>query len=229
MGTTVFQTTLNLQHPPISVTFCDEIPKGISRIEQRPPAGCTFWKLATTKVFYATPEDHFGCPIGATVHGLSLPTDEAQRLDEMGTMMTQLGYLRSESLSQLPRLQRPWAAILYAPLDQAPQPPDVVIVMATARPMMLLLEAVEAASLPVLPVSGRPACHMIPTVHHSNQCATNLGCIGNRVYTQLADNEFYLAFPGRFADSIAEKLSVIRHANEQLEKFHCGRRQPVPA
>ncbi len=62
-----------------------------------------------------------------------------------------------------------------------------------------------------------------PLVLQSGRSATNLGCIGNRVYTELADDELYLAFAGAQLESIVQKLAVIVNANSELEKFHRSR------
>ena len=70
---------------------------------------------------------------------------------------------------------------------------------------------------------GRPTCAAIPAVMQSGRTATNLGCIGNRVYTELPDDELYFAIAGLQLEPIVEKLVTITHANDELEKFHRGR------
>ena len=50
--------------------------------------------------------------------------------------------------------------------------------------------------------------------------ATNLGCIGNRVYTELADDELYFAFAGQQLEKIVDRLGAIVNANNQLEHYH---------
>ena len=49
---------------------------------------------------------------------------------------------------------------------------------------------------------------------------TSLGCIGNRVYTEMADDELYFALPGGQLGRVVEKLAVIVNANRELEKYH---------
>ena len=51
----------------------------------------------------------------------------------------------------------------------------------------------------------------------------SLGCIGNRVYTGLADDELYYAVPGQHLAAVVEKLVTIVHANRELEKYHRAR------
>jgi uncharacterized protein (DUF169 family) len=71
---------------------------------------------------------------------------------------------------------------------------------------------------------GRPTCAAIPEVMRSGRTATNLGCIGNRVYTELPDDELYFAIAGKQVDAVVEKLDKIVAANRELEKFHLARR-----
>jgi uncharacterized protein (DUF169 family) len=54
-----------------------------------------------------------------------------------------------------------------------------------------------------------------------------VGCIGNRVYTGLADDELYAALPGSQLDAIIQKLATIVHANRELEQFHRSRAAAV--
>jgi uncharacterized protein (DUF169 family) len=51
----------------------------------------------------------------------------------------------------------------------------------------------------------------------------SLGCIGNRIYTDLGDDEMYFAMPGSQANNVTEKLATIVHANKELEKYHQAR------
>jgi len=57
----------------------------------------------------------------------------------------------------------------------------------------------------------------------SGRSATNLGCIGNRVYTGIADGELYFAVNGTQMDRVIDRLKVIVNANRELEQFHRGR------
>ena len=53
--------------------------------------------------------------------------------------------------------------------------------------------------------------------------STSFGCIGNRVYTGLGDDEGYYAIPGTKVAGVVQKLAVIIEANRQLEQFHRAR------
>ena len=66
-----------------------------------------------------------------------------------------------------------------------------------ARQIMLVAEAARAAGIAGDGAAmGRPACAMIPAVLGGPTGVTSLGCIGNRVYTGLGDDELYFTIPG---------------------------------
>jgi uncharacterized protein (DUF169 family) len=64
-------------------------------------------------------------------------------------------------------------------------------------------------------------------VLQTQRSAASLGCTGNRVYTDLADDELYFALPGGQLGNVVEKLAAIVDANRQLEQFHCAKRATV--
>ena len=216
---------LELKTQPVAVAFLEEPPEGLPRIEEAALSGCTYWKLASRgRSFYTEARDHHGCPIGSYTHGIDLPANIAEELDDLIKTMVQLEYLDMEEVPGIPRRQESVGIVAYAPLAGAPFQPDVVLVAGNPRQMMLLAEAARAAGLSSdAAMGGRPTCAAIPAVMQSGQTATNLGCIGNRVYTELADDELYFAVAGPQLEAVAEKLSTIVNANRELEKFHRGR------
>ena len=216
---------LMLRKPPVAVKFDKQPPPGIARIDQSAPAGCTYWKLAAEgRTFYTVAEDHYGCPIGAHTHGVKMPEEKAKELEGLLGTMVQLEYLSMDEVPGIPHREEPFQVAIYAPLAEAKFVPDVVLVSGNARQMMLLAEAAQSAGiLSEGSVVGRPTCAAIPAVMQSGHTATNLGCIGNRVYTGLTDDELYFAFAGSQLDAIVEKLTTIVKANRELEQFHLAR------
>ena len=71
---------------------------------------------------------------------------------------------------------------------------------------------------------GRPTCAALPAAMQSGGGVGSLGCIGNRVYTDLGDDEMYFVLPGRLVEAIADKLATIVRANEELKRYHEARR-----
>jgi uncharacterized protein (DUF169 family) len=219
------QALLALQWPPIAVAFQANVPDALPRVTAAGPSGCTYWKLAAEgKSFYTEAADHYNCPIGSFTHGIDLPAARAQELEGLVGTMIGLEYIRQEEIPTIPRRDAPFHVALYAPLSEAPFDVDVVLVRGNAKQMMLIAEAASAARLSGdAALMGRPTCAMIPAAMQAGQVTTSLGCIGNRVYTGLGDDEFYAAIPGSKLAALVDKLATIVTANRELESFHRAR------
>jgi uncharacterized protein (DUF169 family) len=222
----LLKSLLGLESNPVAVAFSEAPPSGLARIESPAVSGCTYWKLAAEgRAFYTQSEDHFGCPVGAHTHNVVMPPEKQQELEGMVGTMVQLEYIRMEEIPQIPQRRRPFAVASYAPLDAAPFRPDAVLVRGNPRAIMLLAEAASAAGAPVYGgVMGRPTCAFIPVTTDDGRAAASAGCIGNRVYTGLRDDEMYFSIPGGQLDAVLSKLETIVHANIELEAFHRNRR-----
>jgi uncharacterized protein (DUF169 family) len=228
-----FTTHLQLDRAPVAVTFCATVPGGVRKFDGSVPSGCTFWKVAADaeagrSAFYTVAGDHQNCPIGAHTHNVP-HADGGAMLDELLGMMTGLGYVKMEEVPHIPRWPSTPAAIVYARLGDTPGTPDVVIFACRPSAAMYLTEAARAAgAASALPPLPRPTCMAVPAA--AAQGATmSLGCIGNRVYTGVADDAIYLMVRGADVARVAGALSTIAHANEQLAAFHRGRRRELTA
>ena len=217
---------LRLRSAPVAVTFAATPPLGVARVSKSGPAGCAYWKQAAEgAVFYTEAADHFNCPVGSHTHGVPLPPERAKELEGVVGTMVGLQYIRMEEVGALPRRTDPFGVAVYAPLAETPVPPDVVIVRGRARQIMLVAEAARAAGLAGdAAAMGRPACAMIPAALARPDGVTSLGCIGNRVYTGLGDDELYFTIPGGRVGDVVERLEAVLHANRELERYHEGRR-----
>jgi uncharacterized protein (DUF169 family) len=213
---------LQLQWNPVAVGFMATPPAALPRITGALPAGCAYWKHASEgHGFYTTPEDHYNCPIGAFTHGASLPDAQKQELEGLIGTMIKLEYLRSDEVPSIPHRRTPLQVTAYAPLADATFAPDVVIVRGNPRQLMLVSEAARlAGAFDGADIMGRPACAMIPHAIDTGRAVASFGCIGNRVYTGLADGELYVAVPGKSLAVTLERLDAILSANAQLEMFH---------
>jgi uncharacterized protein (DUF169 family) len=216
------QDLLQLRTAPVALAFQDAPPANLPRMTAPAPSGCTFWKRAAAgQAFYTEVSDHYNCPIGAYTHGVDLPPTQAAELQGVVETMIKLNYLRPEEVPGIPRRQGKLGVALYAPLATAPFAPEVVLVCGNAKQIMLLTEAAQAAGCGAeAPLMGRPTCAAVPTVLQTQRSAASLGCIGNRIYTEMADDELYFALPGGQLDRVVEKLAAIVHANRELEKYH---------
>jgi uncharacterized protein (DUF169 family) len=213
---------LNLDHFPVAVGFLTEPPAGLSHIGRPLPAGCAYWKHASDgHAFYTTHTDHENCPVGAFTHGVTLTAAKAQELQSLVGAMIELKYLKADEIPSIPHREAPMQVVAYAPLAQASFAPDVVIFRGNARQIMLLSEAARGAGVfQTRTALGRPACSMIPESISAGSGLASVGCIGNRVYTELGDNELYFAVPGEKMSQVLDQLETIVKANTALEAFH---------
>jgi uncharacterized protein (DUF169 family) len=216
---------LELAHAPVAVAFLDSPPLGMPHVSATEAAGCGYWKRASEgQTFFTTSEDHMNCPIGALTHGVTLPPEKATELPSLVTTMIELKYLSGDEVPLIPRRSAPMAVAAYAPLAAAPFQPDAVIFRGMPRQVMLLTEAARGAGVfESGAVMGRPACAMLPQSIGSGAAAASVGCIGNRVYTALGDDELYVVVPGNALTKVARQLDTVLTANAELEKFHRAR------
>jgi uncharacterized protein (DUF169 family) len=52
-------------------------------------------------------------------------------------------------------------------------------------------------------------------------------CIGNRVYTDVGDDELYVVIPGKDLSRVADELGTIVGANTTLSQYHLERRRTL--
>lgn len=219
---------LGLQRRPVAVTFRETPPAGVSKFTGMEPSGCSFWRIAAGgRTFYTVPSDHYNCPIGSYTHHLSLPQHRTQELDQTLSFMAGIGYIRMEEVPSIPRLSQPPGVVIYAPLGDTPVEPDVVLFTGRPGRVMLLQEAALRAGVGAqVSLFGRPTCMVLPAALAHGVVAST-GCIGNRVYTDVGEDELYVAVLGRDLPRIAEEAQTITAANAKLSEYHRGRRQAL--
>ena len=213
---------------PVAVSFLDAAPAGVEPFEGTMPSGCSFWRLAAEgRAFYTVPGDHYNCPIGSYTHRIDLPESRSGELGQTLSLMEGLGYLRMEEVPGIPRLAKAPDVTVYAPLADAVIDPDVVIFAGRPSSLMRLQEAaLRAGAASSLPLLGRPTCMALPaSMAHGSVMST--GCIGNRVYTDLADDELYLMVPGPRLADVAAQVQTVAQANDALAQYHTDKRQAM--
>jgi uncharacterized protein (DUF169 family) len=222
------RAVLSLKRRPVAVTFRDTPPAGVAKFTGTEPSGCSFWRLAADgRTFYTVPSDHYNCAIGSHTHNIPLPLERADELRQVLGYMDGIGYLRMDEVETIPRLSKTPGAVIYAPLGDTPVEPDVVLVAGRPAVLMRLLEAALRAGIQSqVPFLGRPTCMALPaSLKHGVLAST--GCIGNRVYTDLGDDELYLATPGRDLPKLVAEVETISTANATLHDYHRGRRRAL--
>jgi uncharacterized protein (DUF169 family) len=221
---------LGLARRPVAVAFRESAPPGIEKFSGTQPSGCSFWRIAAEgRTFYTVPSDHYNCPVGSYTHGIALPPDRAPELEQALGLMAGAGYIRMQDVPGVFRLPQTPPVMIYAPLGETPVDPDVVLFSGHPASVMLLEEAALRTGLAAqLPMFGRPTCMAIPAALAQGTVAS-AGCIGNRIYTGLGEDEMYVAVPGRDLERIAAEIATIASANVQLAEYHRGRRQALSA
>lgn len=219
---TGLQELLGLRLSPVAIAFRESAPANMPRIERPAPAGCGYWRLAAEgREFYTEAADHYTCPVGAHTHGVALPREIAEELNGLVQTMVQMQYIKMEEIPTIPRRVQPFRVALYAPLAQASFDPDVVLIRGTVKQLMLAAEAAQAAGIAGGGATmGRPTCAILPESLQSGMATASFGCIGNRVYTDLGDDEGYYAIPGANIAEVMNRLVAIVEANRQLSQFH---------
>ena len=219
---------LGLERRPVAVTFRETPPAGVPKFAGMEPSGCSFWRIAAGgRTFYTVPSDHYHCAIGSYTHNVPLPQDRAKELDQTLSFMAGIGYIKMEEVPRIPRLPQPPAVVIYAPLGDTPVEPDVVVFSGRPGRVMLLQEAALRAGVRAhAPLFGRPTCMALPAALASGVVAST-GCIGNRVYTDVGEDELYVAIPGTELSRIAEAAETIAEANAKLSEYHRGRRHAL--
>ena len=221
-------TALGLQRRPVAVAFRPTPPPGVPRFTGTEPSGCSFWRVAMGgRAFYTVSADHHNCPIGSYTHNIALPPERAQELGQTLSLMAGLGYVRMEEVPGIPRLPEPPGVVVYAPLGDSPVDPDVVLVAGRPGRVMLLQEAaLRAGIVAQAPLLGRPTCMALPAALAQGVMAST-ACIGNRVYTDLGEDELYVMIPGKDVARVAAEAQTIASANAKLCEYHQGRRHAL--
>jgi uncharacterized protein (DUF169 family) len=221
------QQMLSSSRRPVAIAFLDAEPQGIARFEGSEPSSCSYWRLAAAgRIFYTLPADHWNCPIGGYTHN-TLTAERMPELQQVLTLMSDIGYVRMEEIPGVFHMGHTPAAIAYGPLGDIPVTPSVVLASGKpGRVMMLQEAALRAGAMSTLPLLGRPTCMAIPAAL-SNGAVTSSGCIGNRVYTDIGEDELYVTLRGTDLERIAHEIDTIESANRTLTLYHQERRSTL--
>ena len=218
---------LGSERRPVAVAYLDTPPPGVSRFEGSEPSSCSFWRLAAGgRTFYTVPADHLNCPVGGYTHKTLTP-ERMPELNEVLKLMSDIGYVRMEEVPGIFQLPVGPKVVVYAPLGDTPVAPSVVLASGKPGRVMMLAEAANrAGAMSQLPLLGRPTCMALPAAL-ARGAVTSAGCIGNRVYTDIGEDDLYVVLRGTDLERIAAEIPVIRSANETLTGYHRERRQSL--
>jgi uncharacterized protein (DUF169 family) len=216
---------LELDTPPVQVSYLDEPPKGIPEHPGGVPSVCTFFAFGTEKPFYAGLPAHEDCEVGAFVLGVPPAGDLGTRL--MGTigMMQKEGYLSPGEEAKVPHNATAPKWVAYGPLGSLPVPPTGVLIFAQPKAAMLAVEAAgSGADAGPVPMNGRPMCAIMPIMNQGAPVAVSLGCIGSRIYTDIGSDKMVIGIRGDHLEAFARKLDTIVRANELVRAEDAARK-----
>ena len=218
------QETLGLSAPPIAIGFSDTPPENLERWQGGAvPAGCVFWREAMNgRSFYTVPADHYNCAVGAYTHGIGVP---APQLEDTVKFMVSSEYLRLEEVAGIPTLEKRPEYVSYGPAETATFPHDLIVVAAKPAAAMLIYESAlrAGAGNALANILGRPACAVLPLVSKTGLASLSLGCMGNRTFTGLPDEELYVCIPSAHWSTVLTRSTEIGRANSTMKQFYRSR------
>ena len=223
-----FADAFGLTRRPVAISFRETPPPGIAKFSGMEPSGCSFWRIAAKgQSFYTVPGDHYNCAVGAYTHHIDLPKDRAGELEQTISFMTNAKYIQVEEIPGFARLPKTPDVVIYAPLGDTPVDPDVVLFPGQPARISLLLETATRAGVSSRPAFlGRPTCSSLAAALDHGVVVSS-ACIGNRVYTDLGDDELYVAIRGRDLARVAQEAQTIVSANAKLADYHRARRKDL--
>jgi uncharacterized protein (DUF169 family) len=219
---------LGLRRTPIKIGFFAEPPAGVERWTGAPvPSSCTFWAQAMEgRTFYTVAADHYNCAIGAHTHKIALPADRAGELQSTIAFMIDTRYLAPAEVPGIPTLDTAPAAIAYAPAGSSAFAGDVVLAAVTPAQSTLLYEAALMAGVAQMTNAAfsRPSCAILPVSKNDKTLALSFGCKGNRVYTDLPEDEMYISLPAAKWDEITDRLLEVQRSNLTMGNYYQAQR-----
>ncbi len=208
------ESLLDLDVPPLAITFSDEAPDGVSTFDEpmsepaedgrrgRVSASCVFWMRGAERTFTTVPEDHGNCSIGRMTHGFAKLSDVAGNSDVAA--LFESGWVGMDDVPKIPVVAKSYGHVTYGPLPETPVDPDIVFLRLTPKQLMILNDAVPEMSL-----EGKPQCHIIAMAKEHKVVAASIGCMLSRVRTEMGSHEMSCAIPG---SSVQDVLGRLRRA-----------------
>jgi uncharacterized protein (DUF169 family) len=217
---------LALKQKPVAVCFSDTAPVGIEPYSGHAPAGCRFWQDAAVSPFTTVAADHRLCAVGLYTHNLDLSEAAGADLKNALEVFDDLRYVTPADLPLIPVLKSKPGYVTYAPLDATPLAPDVVLLLARPKEILILSEAVQQVEKQNPPAMGRPACAVIPQVSNDKAAAISFGCCGARAYLDTFESDLAIvALPGDRLEQYFECVEALARANQVLTGFHNVRKE----
>jgi uncharacterized protein (DUF169 family) len=220
---------LELELPPVQVSYLEEPPKGVVEHPGGVPSVCTFFAFGAEKPFYAALPKHEDCEVGAYVLGIPPAGNVGERLTSTIGRMQSVGYLNPGEAAQVPHNERAPKYVAYGPLGSLPMPPTGVLLFAKPKSAMLAVEAAgSGADAKPVTMNGRPMCAIMPILNQGAPVGISLGCTGSRIYTDIGADKMVVGIRGDHLGRFAEKLNRIVDANAVIASEDSARKKSSP-
>jgi len=215
------KTLLKLSGSPVAFRFAtkkEEIPAGMEKLDKT-IRHCSMVGLARNegKIFYALSDNH-ECNGGAWSLGLREITETLKT----GDFYFKLGKFESSAackrtLDRVARLgTKETYATLYAPLENTPFDPQVVLIVATPWAMLKIAQStlfrvggrIEAEFAGIQSVCADTCAQ----TYLNGKVNFSLGCDGSRKFSGIEDGEMVMGIPAEILPELVEALSVVAAA-----------------
>ena len=215
---------LGLSVPPVAITFCDAVPDDVDRYRGIYPtptedgrtgavaAGCVFWAEGQKGTFATVPEDHGNCSVGSLTHGLITLGEAATRADVKA--VCEAKWVDPEIFPDIPTVAARPASIMYGPLSESLDEPDVVLLRIMGKQAMQLHSAV-----PSLRFEGKPQCHIVAIAKEQGDVAISVGCMLSRVRTGMPNQDMTCAIPGSKLRAVVAALKSVCEADRSVASY----------
>ncbi len=217
--------TVGISRRPVAVTFLASPPLGVPKFAGKAPSGCSFFGIASGGItFYTVPADHYNCSVGCYSCNLPLPPGHAEEMEKSLHTLSDSGSIRLDDIRSVPRTAENPQVVVYSPLGDTPVEPDIAVLIVRPMQAMFLQEAASRRriKLKVAPF-GKPTCMLFHNVLKET-AITSAGCMGNRVYNALDEDQFYMLIPGKLLPKITDEIQLIATANTKLTEYYLHRR-----
>ena len=176
------------------------------------PAGCVFWVHGASETFATTAADHANCSVGSYTHGF-LTLAEAATKDDVGAVL-ESGWVDEAAVQALPVVASRPETVVYGPLAEATETPDVVLLRLNGLGLMTLRDAV-----PDVQFEGKPQCHIVAIAKERNTVAASVGCALSRARTGMGPEEMTCVIPGARLAEVAGALEATVGLNRAMANY----------
>jgi uncharacterized protein (DUF169 family) len=220
-------STLGLATLPVALRFVEQPPVGLPQFQGEVPSACTFWRRAEQSMFYADAPTHFNCLIGTHTMGLPMPEEKGPELMALIGQMNDNRYFSPDEVAHVPTDKQAKSGIVYGPLAAFTDDPDAVLLWLTPYQSMLLQEAAGTSAWteqPGIPTFGRPSCAAIPVAIQRATATQSLGCMGMRVFTEIAQDRLLAVLPRQRLAGLPAELARVADANSKMTQHYRGQK-----